>query len=132
MITHTALPDAQIILDKMRSRRAALFEPSETKSTSYSNAHPAEQVAQTLSEQLWRDTPAHLQLKLVNAVLQEQARKHPSRLLALSVLAGAAAVYFKPWQWSGAVPVGAFVANLASSDLLKQLSPFLDSIKRSN
>lgn len=57
--------------------------------------------------QWWNRHPLKLALDVVRPVLHYQARQHPTGLLALAALAGAALVLLRPWR---ALPVAGWVA----------------------
>jgi hypothetical protein len=55
----------------------------------------------------WHRHPLKLVLDVIGPVLNQQARRHPTGLLALAALAGAALVLLRPWR---ALPLATWVA----------------------
>lgn len=55
----------------------------------------------------WRRHPLKLALDVIRPVLRHQAREHPTGLLALAALAGAALMLLRPWR---ALPVAGWIA----------------------
>ena len=60
----------------------------------------------------WSHQPAHEAIEHVRPMVKELGSKHPARLVAYGVGAGAALVLLKPWKWLPMLAMAGLVARV--------------------
>ena len=66
----------------------------------------------------WRYHPAHMVVDLASPLMREYARRRPVQLLAISVAAGAALTFARPWKL---ISIGTLAVALLKSSQLSSL-----------